>query len=112
MGLERTYLGEGRGQSVVSTAWQKPLLVRDLVVTVRCLTRVLGPQFEDDENTLRLREAIVVDLGLSYRLEKHTELFISADNIGNAQVVTNRNVDGILYLGTPQMFTSGLRLSW
>ena len=81
-------------------------------LTVRCLTRVLGPQFEDDENTLRLREAIVVDLGLSYRLEKHTELFISADNIGNAQVVTNRNVDGILYLGTPQMFTSGLRLSW
>ena len=74
--------------------------------------RWLGRQFEDDENTLRLGEAVVVDLGASRALTKHLELFLTIENLGNARVETGRSADGVVNVGTPRLALGGLRGAW
>jgi outer membrane receptor protein involved in Fe transport len=81
-------------------------------VTLAPRVRWLGRQFEDDENTLVLGEAVVADLTLSRALTKHLELFLSAENLGNARVETGRTADGVVNTGTPRLVFGGLRGAW
>ena len=80
--------------------------------TFRCLVRLLGSQFEDDENAISLGEATVVDLSLSYRLDKHAELFLAVDNLADKPVETSRSTNGVMYLSSPRIERGGVRLSW
>ena len=74
--------------------------------------RGIGRQFEDDENTLVLGEAVVADLGASRALTKHLELFLTIENLGNARVETGRSADGVVNIGTPRLTVGGVRGSW
>lgn len=72
----------------------------------------LGCQFADEENTLRLADALLVDVGTCYRVNTHTELYLLAENVGDARVVTNRDLSGLFYLGSPRLVAAGVRLNW
>ena len=74
--------------------------------------RYIGRQFEDDENQLTLGAVVVVDMGASYHLTKHLDLFLTCENLGNARIETGRSADGIVNIGTPRLFVGGLRGSW
>lgn len=76
------------------------------------LLRSLGRQFADEENTLRLADALLADVGTCYRLNTHTELYLLAENVGNARFAANRDPSGLLYLGSPRLVVSGVRLNW
>ena len=74
--------------------------------------RWIGRQFDDDENTLKLGEAVVVDIGVTRPLSTALELFITVENAGNARIETARSADGVVNTGTPRLFLAGLRGRW
>lgn len=74
--------------------------------------RSLGHRFADEENTLRLADALLADAGASYRFNAHTELYLLAENVGDAHPATNRDPSGLVYLGSPRLVVSGVRLNW
>jgi outer membrane receptor protein involved in Fe transport len=80
--------------------------------TLTSRLRWIGRQFEDDENTLRLGEAVVLDLGLNHRLSSRAEIFVNVENLGDARVETGRSADGVVNVGTPRLALGGLRFSW
>ena len=96
-----------RHSATVGATWRAP---GSITVTPR--VRWLGRQFEDDENTLRLGETVVADLGASRALTKHLELFLTVENLGNASVETGRSADGVVNTGTPRVALVGLRDFW
>ena len=73
--------------------------------------RYLGAQFEDDQNTLRLAPAAVVDAGLSFQLNAAAELFATVENAFSERIETGRSADGLVNLGTPRLWLVGVRLS-
>jgi len=81
-----------------------------LIVTPRL--RWIGRQFDDDENTLTLGEVVVYDLGVTRRLGPHVDLFLEAENLGNARVETARSADGTISTGTPRLILGGVRTRW
>lgn len=74
--------------------------------------RFIGRQFEDDENQLILGAVVIGDLSVSRKLSEHIELFLTAENVGNARLETGRTSDGLVNTGTPRFLLGGLRGSW
>lgn len=74
--------------------------------------RYVGRQFEDDENTLTLGAVVIADLSVSRPLTKHIEIFVTAENLGNARIETGRSADGVVNTGTPRLLLGGLRGNW
>ncbi|MEO6246930.1 MAG: TonB-dependent receptor [Opitutaceae bacterium] len=96
-----------RRSAALGASWRAP---GKLTFTPR--VRWIGRQFEDDENQLTLGEVVVADLGVSRPLTKHLELFLTAENLGNARIETGRSADGIVNTGTPRLILGGLRGKW
>ncbi len=96
-----------RRSAALGASWRAP---GQFVFTPRA--RWIGRQFEDDENLLRLGEVVVADLGVSRPLTKQLELFLTAENLGNARVETGRSADGVVNIGTPRLILGGLRGKW
>lgn len=74
--------------------------------------RVVGPQFEDDLNTLKLGGFTTLDLQLSRPLAKWAEVFFSVENISNERYAVARTSDGIVTVSGPRFFRGGLRLTY
>jgi len=74
--------------------------------------RWIGRQFDDDENTLRLGEAVIFDLGVTYAATPRCDLFINAENLANARIETARTADGVVSVGTPRLVFGGVRVRW
>lgn len=74
--------------------------------------RWLGSQYEDEENTLFLREAVVVGISVRRQFGDHLEFYLKADNIGDARTETSVGADGISYLGSPRIVLGGFRVHW
>jgi outer membrane receptor protein involved in Fe transport len=91
----------------LGVAWQP---VAKLSFTGR--VRYLGRQFEDDENQLILGAAAVVDLGVSYDLNQHCQLYLNAENLTDERIETGRSADGLVNTGTPRLVVGGVRLVW
>ena len=72
--------------------------------------RYVGPQYEDDLNTLRLGGYIVVDVAVSRAITKNVELYAAAENIFDRTYSTGRTTDGVISIGEPFMARGGLRL--
>jgi outer membrane receptor protein involved in Fe transport len=72
--------------------------------------RWFGAQFEDDQNTLRLAAATIVDMSASIALSKNAELFVSAENLLDERVETGRAATGLVNIGTPRLLLVGARL--
>jgi outer membrane receptor protein involved in Fe transport len=74
--------------------------------------RLLGRQFEDDENLLRLGTALVVDLGVSYQVTPGGELYLTVENLTDERIETGRSADGLVNTGTPRLLLAGFRCGW
>jgi outer membrane cobalamin receptor len=72
--------------------------------------RYVGPQYEDDLNTLPLGGYIVVDVAVSRAITKNVELYAAAENIFDRTYSTGRTTDGVISIGEPFMARGGLRL--
>jgi outer membrane receptor protein involved in Fe transport len=96
-----------RHVTAIGASWQP-----GSALTFTPRVRVLGRQFEDDENQLRLGAAVVVDLGANYRLTKSLELFLNAENLTDTRIETGRSADGLVNTGTPRLVLGGARLVW
>ena len=96
-----------RHSATLGATWRAPAQV-----TFTPRLRWIGRQFEDDENTLRLGEVVVVDLGITRPLTPHLTVFLTAENLGNARIETGRSADGIVNTGTPRLVLGGLRGRW
>jgi iron complex outermembrane recepter protein len=76
--------------------------------TAMAQLRFLGPQYEDDLNTLRIDAATLVDVSLRRRLFGPLSLFVAVENLLNQVHVIGR--PGIDTLGTPFFARVGLEL--
>ena len=73
--------------------------------------RIIGRQFEDDENLLILGTVVIADLGASYALSRG-ELFLTIENLGDVRIETGRSADGLVNTGTPRLLLGGFRAAW
>ena len=65
-------------------------------------------RFEDDQNTMRLGSAFVLDLRGSYRLVGALAAFVAVDNVTNANIATAQAADGTISYGQPRVYEVGL----
>jgi outer membrane receptor protein involved in Fe transport len=65
-------------------------------------------RFEDDQNTMRLGSAFVLDLKAAYRLMDALSAFVSVENATGADVATAEAADGTLSYGEPRIYEVGL----
>jgi outer membrane receptor protein involved in Fe transport len=96
-----------RDSASFGAVWQAPW---QLTFTPR--VRYIGRQFEDDENQLILGAVVIADLSISRPLSERIELFVTAENIGDARIETGRTADGLVNTGTPRFIVGGLRGTW
>ncbi len=110
-GIEGNRLAQvPRHSATLGAHWR--LWPSGLTLTPR--VRWLAGQFEDDENLLRLGEAVVVDLGITYPgLASHiSEFFLSIENLTGARIETGRNAAGLINTGAPRFILGGWRTTW
>jgi outer membrane receptor protein involved in Fe transport len=96
-----------RRSAALGASWRAP---GQFTFTPRM--RWIGRQFEDDENLLRLGEVVVADLNVSRPISRHLEIFLTAENLGDARVETGRSADGVVNVGTPRLVLGGVRGKW
>ena len=72
--------------------------------------RRVGPQFEDDLNSRRLKGATTIDAFASWPVARRLQLVARGENLANALVVAGINGDGSVERATPRTLWIGLRL--
>ncbi len=94
-------------QGVIGAHWTpwKPLRA-----TVQ--TRLVGDQFEDDRNTLRLAPYATVDVQLSLQATAHLEAWIAVENLLDTEIQTGKNAAGLISVGSPRLINGGMRWSY
>ena len=75
-------------------------------------TRVVGSQFEDDQNTLALRPYATVDVLASLQINAHLQGWASVENLFDARYETGKSVGGVVSVGAPRLFNVGMRLGY
>jgi outer membrane receptor protein involved in Fe transport len=101
-------LAEVPRNSVVLTAgWLAPAQIH-----LDADLRWTGKQFDDDQNTLRLASATTFNLSASRKFGKSLEVFLSVENLFNAEVQTSLSPTGIVSVGPPRFAHGGLRWKW
>jgi outer membrane receptor protein involved in Fe transport len=77
-------------------------------LTVQAQLRAFGDQFEDDRNTLVLRQAALVDVSLTHSISRRVAAFASAENLFDTEYDTGRTPTRTI--GTPRTIRVGARL--
>jgi outer membrane receptor protein involved in Fe transport len=93
-----------RHNATLSLEWRGPA---GLIVAPRL--RAFSRQFEDDENLLSLAGGVVADVFVSIPIRDRIELFLLAENMGDARVETGRSATGVVNTGTPRVIQVGVR---
>jgi outer membrane receptor protein involved in Fe transport len=83
---------------------------RRLFLSVRL--RRTGSQYDDDQNLLPLEAATVVDASLVFGVTRRVDLFLSAENLGNATVETAHSAAGVFSVAPPRIASAGVRAHW
>lgn len=71
--------------------------------------RYIGPQFEDDSNTRRLKEALTADAMVHYEFADDWGLELRAENIFDARIEAAISGNGIIERASPRTLWLGLR---
>jgi outer membrane receptor protein involved in Fe transport len=82
------------------------------IITSSVTGRYVGPQYEDDLNTLPLGGYVVFDVALSRAVTKWSELFVAIENVLDRTYSTGRTSDGVVSTGTPRFVRGGVRLAF
>lgn len=81
------------------------------LLTASAMARFVGPQYEDDQNTLRLGSFWVFDLFLSRRVAQWGEIYLGIENLFNTTYSVGRTSDGVVSIGAPLLVHGGIRIS-
>lgn len=71
------------------------------------VARYIGPQFEDDQNSIRLKSAITFDAGFSVGLMDGLRLDFRGENLADKRVEAARSSSGIIERATPRTLWVG-----
>ena len=107
-GLEGKRLAQApEQQGIIGVHWNpwKPL-------GLTCQTRLVGGQFEDDENTLRLAPYATVDVQASLQISAHLQGWVGIENVFDNRYEAGKSVSGVVTIGAPRLVNIGLRLSY
>lgn len=74
--------------------------------------RVVGDQFEDDLNTLRLDAFATVDLSLVYRFADGFEARAAVENLFDTEIQTGKSAAELVSIGAPRLLTLGVRWNY
>ena len=74
--------------------------------------RWVGLQFDDEQNTLRLPPATVVDFEISRKFGRKFSAFLALENAFNAQVAASLSTAGLFTYDAPRLLRGGFRLGW
>ncbi len=80
--------------------------------SLRAQGRWIGRQFEDDENTLTLGAAGVLDLHLAGRITECTAITVSLDNATDVALPVARAANGLTSYAAPRTWRAGVRIDW
>jgi iron complex outermembrane receptor protein len=80
----------------------------DDLATITAQVRYLGPQFEDDLNTLPIGAVVLVDARVARALTRGLSAFVAAENLFDRRYLVGRA--GIDTLGSPRTFELGVML--
>ena len=92
-----------RWQGTAGVRWTAPG-----ALTLQALVRAFGDQFEDDRNTLVLRQAALVDLSLTRPVMRRVTAFAAIENLFNTEYDTGRTPTRTI--GMPLTVRGGVRL--
>jgi outer membrane receptor protein involved in Fe transport len=107
-GAMRELLGNQLAQDPVHRGSAQLVLEPSEALQLGTQLRVIGPQYEDDLNTLRMDGYAVIDASLSARIAGPLELFVALENLLDATYLVGRA--GVDTIGQPFMARVGLRL--
>ncbi|KRB80962.1 TonB-dependent receptor [Sphingomonas sp. Root710] len=93
-----------RDQASATVEWNRPGLVR-----VGATVRYIGAQYEDDQNSRRLDDALTVDAVASVPLGRGLTAELRAENIANKRVEATVGADGTVERATPRTLWAALR---
>jgi outer membrane receptor protein involved in Fe transport len=72
--------------------------------------RFVGDRFEDDLNTLPVADLFVVDVMASRRITSWSEIFVTAENVFDAEYEVRTTTAGLVEIGAPRIIQAGVRL--
>lgn len=78
--------------------------------TLTSRARWVGDQFEDDNNSLRLAPASLIDVSVNWRICDGVDVFLSAENLWDHRLETGRSAGGLVNVGSPRLVLAGVRL--
>ncbi len=82
------------------------------LINATATLRVVGDQFEDDLNTLKLGSFFVIDLFVSRAITRWAEVYLAVENLLDATYSVGRSTDGVTSIGAPRSVRGGLRLTF
>ena len=93
-----------RDQGSASLEWNRPGFAR-----LGATLRYIGRQFEDDQNSRTLRDAITFDAVASVPVGKGFTAEVRGENLGNKRVEATVGADGTVERATPRTLWAALR---
>lgn len=93
-----------------NTAAAQATVTRKRWGTLAVQVRGTGHQFDDDQNHFLLHSFFRTDAYAAHDLNRHLEIFASAENVFDRTIEVGRTP--ILTLGSPRIVQGGLRLRW
>ena len=101
-------------KATASVTWSAPGGVE-----LRVAGRYVGEQFEDDENVLVLREAVVADVSVEKTWARRgggagaqVTVFAACENLFDEDVMTSRSAAGLITYDVPRWVRGGVRVVW
>jgi len=72
--------------------------------------RLVGKQFEDDQNLLPLARFVTLDAQVSHKLSRHVKVFVAAQNLTGVRYEVGRTT--VITTGPPVLARAGIRLDF
>ncbi len=91
-------------QASATLGWSRPGLL-----SLSTTLRYVGPQFEDDQNTEKLKDALTVDATALLHIGHGFAIEARAENLANADVQAGISGDDIIERATPRTLWIGFR---
>ena len=74
--------------------------------------RIVGEQFEDDQNSRTLDRFVAVDAFIARKLGSGFEVFVAAENLFDETIESGRSADGVVSIAAPRIVRGGLRYTF
>jgi outer membrane cobalamin receptor len=93
--------------TALGVRWDRPEWVN-----VNVIARLVGSQFEDDQNTLPLGRYTVVDVHLSRPIRSWGTVFVAVENLTDEEYAVARTTEGVVSIGSPRLVRGGVRVAF